>query len=403
MMSHDEICMWKDEIRREFSENIMKFWLQYGPDPVYGGLIGRMKNNLSVEKNAPKGLILNVRTLWTFSAAYQFDPKPEYLEMAQLIYDYVMKYFQDRTYGGYYWTVDPGGQPLDTKKRVYGQAFTIYALIEYAKAAADDAAFNEGKALYMLIEQNCRDQHNDGYMETYEQDWSLADDLRLSEKDMDTPKSMNNHLHILEAYTNLFQMWKEPRLADRLKKNIRIFLDHIIDPDSVRFQLFFNEDWDCQSQEVSFGHDIEGSWLLVEAAEVLGNDDLLKEIEDTAIKMADAVLEHGVDTDGGLFYEGNTRGELVDKDKHWWPQAEAVVGFINAFQISGGDAFLKTARASWDFIVDKIKDHEHGEWFWKVTQEGVPVNTEYKICEWKSPYHSGRACMEAIKRLEKLG
>jgi len=402
MMSHNEITTWINEIRQEFSDNIMAFWLEFGKDPDHQGLIGRMKNDLSIEEDAPKGLILNVRTLWTFSAAYRFDPNPAYLEVARWVYAYIMQHFQDKTNGGYFWAVHPDGQPVDTKKRVYGQAFTIYALIEYAMAAADDVALHEAEALYHLIESRCRDQSHDGYMETYEHDWTLSDDLRLSEKDMNTPKSMNNHLHVLEAYTSLYRMWKDSRVAERLEKNIRIFLDHIIDSDSLRFKLFFNETWDCQSHEVSFGHDIEGSWLLVEAAEALGKNDLLKEVEDTAIQMADAVLNRGVDADGGLFYEGNTSGDIIDPDKHWWPQAEAMVGFINAYQISGGDVFLKAARDSWDFIMEKIKDHEYGEWFWKVTRNGAPVNTEYKICEWKSPYHNGRACMEAIRRLGKI-
>ncbi|MFC1569851.1 AGE family epimerase/isomerase [bacterium] len=402
MMNHDALSKWKTDIQQEFSKNIMNFWLQHGLDQKNGGLIGRMHNDLSLEEDAPKGLILNVRTLWTFSAAYRFDPNPEYLELAHQLYNYIMRYFRDKEHGGYFWMVDAAGQPVDTKKRVYGQAFTIYALTEYAQAALNDDAFEESKAIFKLLEKSCKDPVYDGYMETYERDWSLAEDLRLSEKDMDTPKSMNNHLHVLEAYTNLYRVWKDPIAADRLEKNIRIFLDYIIDHEAARFKLFFNEVWECQSHDVSFGHDIEGSWLLVEAAEVLGDKVLLKEVEDIAIRMADAVLEHGVDSDGGLFYEGNTAGELVDSDKHWWPQAEAVVGFINAFQMNNGNAFLNAARTSWDFIMKRIKDHEYGEWFWKVTRDGIPVNTEYKICEWKSPYHNGRACLETIRRIDKL-
>ena len=402
MMNGDEITRWKSDILHEFRHNILDFWLQHGRDRTRGGLIGRIRNDLSIEKNAPKGLILSVRTLWTFAAAYRFDPRPEYLEMADDLYRYIQQYFQDQEHGGYFWMIDPSGQPVDTKKRVYGQAFTIYAFTEYAQAALNDEAFEAAKEIYRRIEGSCREPKHDGYMETFEQDWSLAEDLRLSEIDMDTPKSMNNHLHVLEAYTSLYRIWPDPEVRERLKKNIRLFLDHIIDQKTARFKLFFDEAWASQSDEVSYGHDIEGSWLLVEAAEVLGDDRLLKEVEDIALRMADAVLEKAVDRDGGLFYAGNTAGERIDTDKHWWPQAEAVVGFMNAYQISGGSAYLRAAKASWDFIITSIKDHEYGEWFWKVTRDGEPVHSEYKICEWKSPYHNGRACMESVRRLEQI-
>ncbi|MBN1782217.1 AGE family epimerase/isomerase [bacterium] len=390
---------WIKVLREELSGNILGFWVKHGPDPVHGGFVGRLKNDLTVETDAHKGLILNARILWTFSAAYRFDPRPEYLENAERAHQFLARHFSDPDHGGYFWMVDAAGKPVDTKKRVYGQAFTIYALTEYAMAAGHDGALDEAKAIYRLIETRCREPRYDGYMETYERDWSLAGDLRLSEKDMDTPKSMNNHLHVLEAYTNLYRVWKDPELSGRLKKNIRIFLDHIIDLKHARFMLFFDEAWNNQSHEVSFGHDIEGSWLLVEAAETLGDEILLKEAEDVAVKMVDAVLENGVDEDGGLFYEGTAAGPLKDTDKHWWPQAEAMVGFLNAWRISGGEAFFSAARASWDFIMKHIKDHDHGEWFWRVTRDGVPAESEYKICEWKSPYHNGRACMEAIRRL----
>jgi mannobiose 2-epimerase len=401
MINTDNMSQWKQEIEKELKENILGFWIRYAVDQDHGGLIGRMKNDLTIEKDAPKGLILYVRTLWTFSAAYRFDPRPEYLEMTSRVYNYLKNHFFDN-HGGCYWMLDAMGHPLDTKKRVYGQAFTIYALTEYALATGEDRALQEAKQLFEILEDKCVDKQYDGYYETFDRDWTLAKDLRLSEKDMDLPKSMNNHLHVLEAYTNLYRVWKEPRLARRLQAILRLFLDRIIKRDEARFQLFFNESWDSQCHDVSFGHDIEGSWLLNEAAELLDQDGLLKEVEDVAIRMADAVLENGIDHDGGLFYEGNASGEIIDSDKHWWPQAEALVAFLNAFQLTRGEVYLNAARKTWKFIISYIKDHLHGEWYWKVTRDRQPVHNEYKICEWKSPYHNGRACMEAIRRIENL-
>ena len=400
MIDSDKLSQWKQELDRELKE-ILEFWIRNAFDPDRGGLIGRMKNDLTVESDAPKGLILHVRTLWTFSAAYRFDPRPEYMDRASHIYEFIKNYFFD-SHGGCLWMIDAMGHPFDTRKRVYGQAFTIYALTEYALAAGRDQPLHEAKQLFRILEDKCADQQYDGYYETFNRDWTLSKDLRLSEKDMDLPKSMNNHLHVLEAYTSLYRVWKNEELARRLQAIIRLFLDRIIQRDEARFQLFFNESWDSQCRDVSFGHDIEGSWLLTEAAEVLAQNRLLKEVEDISIRMADAVLENGVDHDGGLFYEGNGSGEVIDSDKHWWPQAEALVGFLNAFQLTRGGAYLDAAKKAWDFIISSIKDHQHGEWFWKVTRDRQHVETEYKICEWKSPYHNSRACMEAIRRIEKL-
>jgi mannobiose 2-epimerase len=400
MINHDKLRQWKEEIEKELKE-ILVFWTRHAVDPDHGGLIGRMKNDLTIEKNAPKGLILHARTLWTFSAAYLFDPRPEYLVMTSRIYHYMKSHFFDDQ-GGCFWLLDTGGHPLDAKKRVYGQAFTIYALTEYAQAAGEDSALHEAKQLFEILEDKCTDKRYDGYYETFNRDWTLAKDLRLSERDMDLPKSMNNHLHILEAYSNLYRVWKEPRLARRLQAIIRLFLDHIIQRDEARFQLFFNESWKSQCDDISFGHDIEGSWLLIEAAEILGHKGLLKEVEDIAIRMADAVLENGIDQDGGLFYEGKASGEVIDSDKHWWPQAEALVGLLNAYQLTRGEVYLNAARKTWGFIISHIKDHQHGEWVWKVSRDGQPASHEYKICEWKSPYHNSRACMEAIRRIDRL-
>ena len=257
MIDSDKLSQWKQELDRELKE-ILEFWIRNAFDPDRGGLIGRMKNDLTVESDAPKGLILHVRTLWTFSAAYRFDPRPEYLDMASNIYEFIKNHFFD-DHGGCFWMIDATGHPLDTKKRVYGQAFTIYALTEYAMAAGQDHPLQEAIQLFRILETKCADRRYDGYYETFNRDWTLAKDLRLSEKDMDLPKSMNNHLHVLEAYTNLYRIWKDDELARRLQAIISLFLDRIILKGGARFRMFFNESWNSQCRDVSFGHDIEGS------------------------------------------------------------------------------------------------------------------------------------------------
>jgi cellobiose epimerase len=223
--------------------------------------------------------------------------------------------------------------------------------------------------------------------------------MRLSEKDMNEKKSMNNHLHVLEAYANLLRIWPEPLLAARLWELIGLFQRHILDAGQKHFHHFFDETWNIKSDSYTFGHDIEGSWLLCEAAEVLHDDSLIADMRALAVKIADATLREGLDADGGLFYEGRG-GRIVNKSKEWWPQAEAVVGFWNAWQISGEIAFKEAALRCWNFIQEKIVDRKHGEWFWRIDENGTPDDSLPKVSAWKCPYHNGRCCLEIIYRIQ---
>jgi mannobiose 2-epimerase len=433
--------------QNELEQDILPFWIKNCQDNEYGGFIGGMSNDGTIVKNAPKGLVLNARILWTFSAAYRFHRNDEYLQMAKRAYDYLMQNFWDKQFGGAYWLLDQKGKAIDDSKEIYGQAFLIYGLSEYYLATGDAASLDKAKELFYLIEKNCHDDANKGYFETFSRDWKAAEKARLATGDIKEKKTMNTHLHLLEAYTNLYRVWKDDssrrRLAEpeqggtmddgretrderrlsqrsaepereklqaRLIELIEVFQEHIINKETSHFELFFNEKWHSTKDIVSFGHDIEGSWLLCEAVETIdegrGTRD---EIKDIAIKMAQAVYEQGLDKpvlsqvegDGGLFYEGKA-GKIINSDKEWWPQAEAVVGFLNAYQLSGQEKFLQAALQSWQFIEQRIVDQKNGEWFWRVSRDGTPDLKQPKVSEWKCPYHNSRACLEVIRRLNAI-
>jgi len=391
----------RKKVETELRSNILSFWLKYAIDDEFGGFRGQISNDLTIDPRADKGLILNARILWTFSKAFSVYRNPVYLAAARRAYEYLVRYFWDQQFGGVYWMVDFEGQPTDTKKRIYGQAFTVYALAEYYHATGDAEILARALRLVENIEAAGHDARHGGYLETYERDWTLAVDQRLSDVDMDEKKSMNTHLHLMEGYAALLRFHEDSTVRLRLRELIEVFLNNIVDPITHHFILFFDEQWWPKSEKISFGHDIEGSWLLCEAAEVLGDHDILKRVRAIAVKMAQAVFEQGLGADGGLLYEADPTG-IIDTDKHWWPQAEAVVGFFNAYQLSGLQHFLNAAEKSWAFIDKCIVDHEHGEWFWLVSQSGVPCAGHYKVDPWKCPYHNSRACFEVMERVDAL-
>jgi mannobiose 2-epimerase len=389
----------RQKVETELLSDILPFWINNTIDDQYGGFRGQIANDLTIDPHAPKGIILNTRILWTFARAFSVYRNPVYLATARRAYDYIARYFWDREFGGIYWMLDFEGRPIDTKKRIYGQAFAVYALAEYSHASGDPEALAMALRLVEQIESAGHDDMHTGYFETYERDWKLAVDQRLSDVDLDEKKSMNTHLHLLEAYAALLRFHEDETVRLRLGELIKICLDHIIDSATHHFIMFFDEEWSPRSTKISFGHDIEGSWLLCKAAEILGDPAVLARVRAAAVKMAQAVFEQGLDSDGGLLYEVDPAG-IIDTNKHWWPQAEAVVGFLNAYQLSGQQRFMDCAERSWAFIEKYIVDREHGEWFSRVSQLGAPAMELYKVDSWKCPYHNGRACFEVMERLD---
>jgi cellobiose epimerase len=393
-----------DALTKDLIQNVLPYWMNKMPDSTYGGFYGRRNGLDVIEERADKGIILNARILWTFSHAVNVLSKTNLVNEATIqsyrltadrAYVYINHYFLDRSSGGVYWMVDFEGKPVNTKKQVYAQAFYIYALSEYFMATGKREALDQAIALFDLIEKYSFDTRYKGYLEAFDKDWNLLEDLRLSEKDANEKKTMNTHLHVLEAYTNLYRCWKDERLATQLKNLIIVFNEIIIDK-SFHFQLFFDEQWNVRPHPASYGHDIEGSWLLYEAAEVTGDMELIKKAGATALTMVNQTIQEALDSDGGLMYEGSA-GVITIGNKDWWPQTETIVGCINAWQLSGEERYLDVALKVWNFIDAKLIDKVHGEWHWGVTREGQLFN-EDKAGPWKCPYHNGRAALEIYKR-----
>ncbi|HEY8969817.1 MAG TPA: AGE family epimerase/isomerase [Puia sp.] len=389
---------------REELRHILDYWARYAPDNEHKGFYGQLTNDNQVVPGAIKGAVLNARILWSFSAGYNLGMDPaggrkegsSYLNMAGRALSYIMEHFIDKEYGGVYWSVTAGGEPADTKKQVYAIAFVIYGLAEYYRAQPMQEALDLAIRLYQDIETYSYDVQRGGYIEALTRDWQPIADLRLSEKDANEKKTMNTHLHILEAYTNLYRVWPEPALAERIGGLIRVFREHIVDARTGHLRLFFSEDWTVRSNIISYGHDIEAAWLLGEAAEVVGDAVLIREVQELSLRIALAAGE-GLNADGSMRYEWDGR-EMVD-ERHWWVQAEAMVGFLYAALLTGEAHFYRKFKAVWEYTKQYIIDREKGEWFWGRLADGTIMGAPGKVGFWKCPYHNSRACIEVVRRL----
>jgi len=398
LLISQRLQLYKNEVEAELYQ-ILSYWINYAQDTLHGGFFGKIDHHNQVYETAPKGSVLNFRILWAFSAAYNLEGKIDYLEQANRAFAYIKKYFFDPVNGGVYWSVDYLGNPLDTKKQIYAQAFAIYGLTEYHLATNDQESLGLAKNLYSLLVDKSYDKQYTGYFEAFTIDWQPLNDLRLSAKDANEKKTMNTHLHILEAYTNLYRVWPDDGVKHQIITLLNNFLDHIIDPESKHLVLFFDEFWNRKSGAVSFGHDIEAAWLLLESAEVITDEWLIQKLENVAVEIADATLG-GFDKDMGLWYEYNPAEYHLIKEKHWWVQAEAMVGYFTAWQITKKENYLRTSLSNWEFVKRQILDKKNGEWIWGIGADGDLMPNEDKVGIWKCPYHNSRACMELIKRIK---
>ena len=388
---------------RDLRDNILPFWTTRTVDLDHGGYFGSVSNDGHGDPNEPKGCVLNARILWTFSTVYRTWPEPVYLELAERAFDYLSERFWDKEHSGLVWMVDSQGKIFNDRKQIYANAFGIYAFAEYYRASGDSAALDRALTLFADIEEYAFDSATGGYTEALARDWRPIADMRLSPKDMNTPRSMNTHLHILEAYAGLVRACDDPLPRERLRVVTEIMLQHIIDPITGHLILFQDENWRSLSQTVSFGHDIEASWLICEAADLLKDPALGARADSAALRLAERVLEEGLDREyGGILNEWAPEGH-VDPNKEWWVEGEAVVGFLNAYQLSRRDEFLEAALDCWKFIDEHVIDHVNGDWFCRVTPEGAPLVDLPKADLWKCPYHNSRAALEIMERVHKLG
>lgn len=397
---HQKIHILKQELQEELN-TILDYWMQHTIDETNGGFYGSVLNDNSVNSNAAKGVVLNARILWTFSAAYNFQKGQQYLVTADRAMHYIIDHFWDKEYGGVYWSVDAKGNMLEGRKQIYGLAFCIYGLSEYYAATKDKLALEYAIELFKCVELHSYDSVHKGYFEAFSVEWQSLDDLRLSIKDANEKKTMNTHLHIIEAYANLYKVWPDEVLKGKIQDLLYFFDQYFIDHQTGHLRLFFDEQWKEKVDVISYGHDIEAAWLLLQCAEIIQHEFWIDKFKNHAITITQAAMR-GLDKDGALWYEVEQHSMHLIKEKHWWPQAEAVIGFFNAFQLSVDEKYIDLALQSWQFIKDHLRDKNNGEWYWGINEDYSIMEAQDKAGFWKCPYHNARACMETLQRIKLM-
>ncbi|MDR2558976.1 MAG: AGE family epimerase/isomerase [Oscillospiraceae bacterium] len=370
-----------NEIKKHLTDDIIPFWKQLRDDE-FGGFYGRMDFNLEVCKTADKGGILNSRILWFFSNAYLTLGDKSCLEYAKHAYEFLKKAFYDKKHSGMFWSADYKGEPKDTAKYTYSQAFAVYALASYYDANKDYEALDLAYELVRIIERKCRNEA--GYLEAFDYEFKPIGNEQLSENGVVADRTMNTLLHVYEAYTELYRVHKNYNIAAKLKWMLDLFANKVYNSEKKRLDVFFDLDYKPIIDLTSYGHDIEASWLIDRGTDILG----IPRLPFTKI-LAEQIHAVALDTDGSVFNE-NEAGK-VDTKKVWWVQAEALLGFLNA-----GDA--GTAEQIWNYIKTKMIDSRSGsEWFNELQKDGTPIETDI-VNGWKCPYHNGRMCLEVINR-----
>lgn len=387
-----------DEVRKEFLEHVIPFW-EGLRDDEYGGYYGYLGFDLRLDKKAEKGCILNSRILWFFTNAYVTFKDEAYLRYAEHAYDFLRSHCIDRENGGIFWSLNYDGSVLDSTKHTYNQAFAIYALSSYYGAVKDEEALKLAMELYHVIEDKCRDEG--GYLEAFTKDFKPESNEKLSENGVEATRTMNTLLHVFEAYTELYRVGRDGGVGDKLRFIMDIFADKIFNPERNRMEVFFDRDYNTLIDLYSYGHDIETSWLLDRGIEVLGDKAYAEKIGKITKKLAAQVYKEAFD---GCSVPAECCKGVVEESRIWWVQAEAMVGFLNAWQKEPEHLeYKKTVKAIWEYIKNHMIDRREGsEWFYDLDESGEPVSKKPIVEPWKCPYHTGRMCFELIRRMENV-
>jgi mannobiose 2-epimerase len=405
-------------ITNELENGIIPFWLKNGIDKEYGGYLTNFDENGIPTGDTNKYIVTQTRMIWGFSALYQMYRKEEYKQAAREGVEFFIRNFWDKKFGGWFWKTTRDGILLDNGKVVYGQTFAIYALSKYTLATGEQIGLQYACSTFDLLQKYCADIENGGYNENLERDWTLSPS-GFSGGDL---KSLDVHMHTMEAYTTLFQCSRLEIHRKILNEIIHLLLKRMINNKIGcgynQFDIYFNRrpainirrTWNSERKAgeviktpmdtTSYGHNIEFVWMLNRACNVLNEP--YHKYDDISRKIVDHTLKYGFDYKrGGVFRDGPHEGEPLVKDKEWWQNCEALIGFLDAYEHLGDEKYAEAFAKTWDFDKTYLINEKIGEWRQLVTYDGKPIISDIGN-PWKAIYHTGRSMMECKQRLEKI-
>jgi mannobiose 2-epimerase len=388
------------DFARSDLENILSWWIKHTPDEKNGGYYGEVKGDNTPNIKANRFLVLNARLLWTFTAAYDLTKNEQYKQQARRAYDYFTRHFYDKKHGGFYMYVTYKGKVANDRKFTYGNAYAVYALAEYARVFDDATAKELARETVSILDEKMWDVKHKGYLEVASRDWEYMPNIFMIHYDEESQKTMNTHLHVLEAYANLLRIDDSKTLRHRVRTLLYLFLNKIVNHDNWHFNYFQQRDWTVTDHNYSLGHDIEGSWLLYEAAEILNEPEALADTRRVCVNMARAVYDIGIMPAGGIYTEYDVTKREYSKQISWWEQNEGVIGFLNAYDLTEEEKFLNASLHTLNFIENHFIDKENGGWYAYLNANHQPQKNRLKCSPYICPYHNARMCLEIIRRLE---
>ncbi|UGU17888.1 AGE family epimerase/isomerase [Sinomicrobium kalidii] len=414
------------EFRKAAKEDLLDKWYPLAADNDDGGFYSEITYDFKIGDHQDKMIVTQSRHIWTNARAFLLYGEDKYLGYAEHGFRFLRDKMWDKGNGGFHNLVTKTGKPIPKPgeaKTAYGNAFAIYALAAYYKASRNEEALELAKKTFRWLEKHSHDPEYKGYFQHME-----ANGDRIA-RTADTPsaadtgyKDQNSTIHLLEAFTELYTVWPDELLRQRLEELLLLVRDTIVNDDNY-MNLFFERDWTPVSfrdrsketiekhyylDHVSFGHDVETAYLMLEASDALGRKDREKTLH-TGKNMVDHALDNGWDSksggfyDGGYYFKGTNGITIVNPDKNWWSQAEG----LNTLLImdrhfpgdkrSYGEYFLKL----WKYTGTYITDSRKGGWYEWGQDTRPETRKDPKGHIWKSTYHNFRALANCIRMLEE--
>ncbi|GAB4056163.1 AGE family epimerase/isomerase [Spirosoma litoris] len=419
-MTNEIVQQYRQEMHDHLTDELLPFWMKRAVDRENGGFITHFDQHGNDSGEDEKSLIAQTRSIYTYASAHRAGyGNGELADMARHGVDYLLTNMWDQEYGGFYWMTNRKGEILIDQKIVYGQSFAIYCLSEYTLATGDTRGVDYARKVFDLLQKYVVDTCHGGYFEMFHRDWTLKGPGAAG----GDRKTLDAHMHLMEAFTTLYECTQEPIHRRKLLEIIELLVTKIMHPaygtgvpqfwanwqvaPQIKFDVIwgwdrFTEDGVKREAEdnTSYGHNAEFAWLLIHALDVLQIP--YDTYRDQLQKSFSHAVDYGVDWEqGGVFVEGSHSGAVYDREKEFWQQAEVLIGFLDAYRILGDEKYWNAYVNVHRFVLDKMVNHSVGEWWPLMTRQGVPIWTHMSH-SWKINYHTVRAVVQSIRRLDKL-